>query len=140
MSPFPHLMEKLSLCWLTGRRPGWPWFLILCHELEDRVSYHGTEEKSVMNIYVGNLAYSVLEEDLQGLFDAYGEVASVRIIMDKITRKSRGFGFVEMPTDTDAQKAIAELNGRELKGSDILVNQARERSENRSERRPRDRG
>ena len=93
-----------------------------------------------MNIYVGNLAYSVLEEDLQGLFDAYGEVASVRIIMDKITRKSRGFGFVEMPTDTDAQKAIAELNGRELKGSDILVNQARERSENRSERRPRDRG
>ena len=90
-----------------------------------------------MNIYVGNLAYSVLEEDLRGLFDAYGEVASVNIIMDKYSGKSRGFGFVEMPTDTDAEKAMAELNGRELKGSDILVNQARERSENRPERRPR---
>ena len=89
-----------------------------------------------MNIYVGNLAYSVLEEELQGLFDAYGEVVSVKIIINKGTGTSRGFGFVEMPTDVDAQKAMAELDGRELKGKDIVVNQARERSEQK----PRDRG
>lgn len=70
--------------------------------------------------------------DFQGLFDAYGEVGSVKIIMDKSTGKSKGFGFVEMPTDTDAQKAIAELHDRELKGRDIIVNQAHERSRPRS--------
>jgi RNA recognition motif-containing protein len=78
-----------------------------------------------MNIYAGNLNYSLTEEELEKVFAEYGEVASVKIIRDKYTDQSKGFGFIEMSDDAAAQKAIDELNGSELKGRELRVNQAR---------------
>ena len=78
-----------------------------------------------MNIYAGNLNYSVTEEDLEKVFTEYGEVTSVKIIRDKYTDQSKGFGFIEMADDAAAQKAIDELNGTEVKGRELRVNQAR---------------
>lgn len=82
-----------------------------------------------MNIYVGNLSFEVTEEDLQQAFSAFGQVASASLIKDKFTGQSRGFGFVEMPNSTEAQAAIAGLNGKELKGRALNVNEARPRTE-----------
>lgn len=82
-----------------------------------------------MNIYVGNLPRTATEEDLRQAFEAFGQVASVRIIMDRFSGESRGFGFVEMPTKTEAQSAISGLNGKELKGRTLNVNEARPRNE-----------
>jgi RNA recognition motif-containing protein len=78
-----------------------------------------------MNIYVGNLNYNLSEDELEKAFSTYGEVASVKIIRDKYTDQSKGFGFIEMTNDADAQKAIDELNGTEVKGRELRVNQAR---------------
>jgi RNA recognition motif-containing protein len=80
-----------------------------------------------MNIYVGNLAYSITEEDLKKAFEAYGEVASVNLIKDQYSNQSKGFGFVEMPESAEAQAAIAGLNGKELSGRTLTVNEARPR-------------
>jgi RNA recognition motif-containing protein len=80
-----------------------------------------------MNIYVGNLAWEMTEEELQKEFTSFGEVESARIITDKFSGRSKGFGFVEMPNKEEAEKAIAELNGKELKGRAIKVNEARPR-------------
>lgn len=82
-----------------------------------------------MNIYVGSLSYNVTEEDLKQAFEAFGEVESVKIIKDMYSGKSKGFGFVEMPGNSEAQSAIDDLNGKELKGRTINVNKARPRSE-----------
>ncbi len=82
-----------------------------------------------MNIYVGNLSFNVTEADLREAFAAYGQVASVSIIKDKFSGESRGFGFVEMPSNTEAQAAIAGLNGKPLKGRELRVNEARPRTE-----------
>jgi RNA recognition motif-containing protein len=82
-----------------------------------------------MNIYVGNLSYEVTQEDLQQAFEAHGEVASANIITDKFTGRSRGFGFVEMTKDDEARAAIAALNGMDLKGRTLNVNEARPRTE-----------
>ncbi|HUT70399.1 MAG TPA: RNA-binding protein [Desulfatiglandales bacterium] len=84
-----------------------------------------------MNIYVGNLSYEVSEEDLQEAFGAFGQVESVRIIKDKYSGQSKGFAFVEMPAGTEAQSAINDLNGKELKGRALNVNEARPRTESR---------
>jgi RNA recognition motif-containing protein len=81
-----------------------------------------------MNIYVGNLPYNVVEEDLREIFEEYGEIASVKIISDKLTGRSKGFGFVEMDNDEEAKKAIEELNNAELSGRNIKVNESRPRS------------
>ena len=78
-----------------------------------------------MNIYVGNLSYDATEEDLRSAFSAHGEVSTVSIIMDKMTGRSRGFGFVEMPDKGAAQAAISALNLQEVKGRAITVNEAR---------------
>ena len=78
-----------------------------------------------MNIYIGNLSYEVTEEDLKQAFEAFGEVESVKIIKDKYTNRSKGFGFVEMPDNADAQSAINDLNDTELKGQTLKVNKAR---------------
>ena len=78
-----------------------------------------------MNIYVGNLSRNVTEEDLQEAFKDFGEVASVKMIKDRYSGESRGFGFVEMPDKAEAQSAIDGLNGKELKGQAIKVNEAR---------------
>lgn len=82
-----------------------------------------------MNIYVGNLARTVVEGDLKEVFQAYGEVTTCSIIKDKFSGESRGFGFVEMPNSADAQKAIASLNGKDLKGRTATVNEAKPRTD-----------
>ena len=87
-----------------------------------------------MNIYVSNLSFNVTDEDLEGFFTEYGEVSSARVITDKFTSRSRGFGFVEMPDDEAAKKAIAELDGGVVEGRAIKVTEARPREE-RSEKR-----
>jgi RNA recognition motif-containing protein len=78
-----------------------------------------------MNIYVGNLAPDVTEEDLRTLFSQHGQVKEVKIIRDMFSQESRGFGFIEMPGQTEAQAAIKELNMQNLKGKNIAVNEAR---------------
>jgi len=95
-----------------------------------------------MNIYVGNLSGEISEEDLREAFEAFGKVASVTIIKDKVSGEPRGFGFVEMPAKAEAQSAITGLEGKELKGRTLKVNEARPRSESlRGGRGPgRDRG
>jgi RNA recognition motif-containing protein len=82
-----------------------------------------------MNIYVGNLSYEATEEDLRQAFEALGQVESVKIIKDRYSGASRGFGFVEMPAKAEAQSAIDGLNGKELKGQRLTVSEARPRSE-----------
>lgn len=82
-----------------------------------------------MNIYVSNLSYSVQDDDLRGFFEEYGEVASAKVIMDKFTNRSKGFGFVEMSDDTAAQKAIAELDGGIVEGRAIKVMIAKPKEE-----------
>ena len=82
-----------------------------------------------MNIYVGNLSRDVSESELKEAFQVYGEVQSAAIIKEKFTGESRGFGFVEMPNKEEADKAIASLNGRDLKGRTATVNEARPRTD-----------
>ena len=84
-----------------------------------------------MNIVVGNLSRDVTNEDLQQAFQAFGEVTSANVIRDKFSGDSRGFGFVEMPAKAAAQAAIAGLNGKDLKGRAINVNEARPKTDNR---------
>jgi RNA recognition motif-containing protein len=83
-----------------------------------------------MNIYVGNLNYRVNETDLKEVFEDYGTVVSAKIIMDKISGKSKGFGFVEMDDQTDANKAIEELNGAIYEKREMVVNEARPKKDN----------
>ncbi|MFV0605457.1 MAG: RNA recognition motif domain-containing protein [Niabella sp.] len=78
-----------------------------------------------MNIYVGNLSWSLKDQDLQNLFSQYGEVSSAKIITDKFTNRSKGFGFVEMAEDEQAKAAIDALNGTELDGRNIVVNESK---------------
>lgn len=81
-----------------------------------------------MNIYVGNLNYKVKENDLMQALQEYGTVSSVKIITDRQTRRSKGFGFVEMPNDEEAQKVIEQLNGAEFMGRQIVIKEAIPRS------------
>jgi RNA recognition motif-containing protein len=88
-----------------------------------------------MNIYVGNLAAEVTDDDLKGAFDAHGEVTSAKVIKDKYSGESRGFGFVEMPNKEEAQAAMQALNSKELKGRYLIINEARPRRDNQKRRR-----
>jgi len=83
-----------------------------------------------MNIYVGNLHFNVSEDELRKAFEEYGDVSSVKIISDKFSGRSKGFGFVEMMNDNEAREAIENLNGAEIKGRSVNVNQAREKENN----------
>jgi RNA recognition motif-containing protein len=82
-----------------------------------------------MNIYVGNLSWNLKDQDLTDLFTPYGEVGSAKIVIDKFTQRSKGFGFVEMPNDEQAQAAIAQLNGSEVDGRNLVVNESRPKEE-----------
>jgi len=84
-----------------------------------------------MNIYVGNIAYTVTEESLKALFEKYGEVVSVKLITDKFTGNPRGFGFVKMATKEEATNAVEELNGTDFEGRKLIVNKARPRTNDR---------
>src|SRR5688572_27972619 len=82
-----------------------------------------------MNIYVANIAFKASDSELKELFEEYGEVSSAKIIMDKETQRSRGFGFVEMPDDTSARQAMSELNGFSFLGKELNVNEARPKTD-----------
>jgi len=82
-----------------------------------------------MNIYVGNLAREVTEDDLREAFEAFGQVSTATVIKDKFSGESRGFGFVEMPSKNEAQTAITEMNEKDLKGRTINVNEARPKTD-----------
>jgi len=82
-----------------------------------------------MNIYVSNLSFNVEDDDLRGFFEEYGEVTSAKVITDKMTQRSRGFGFVEMTDSTAAQKAISELDGASVQGRNIRVTVAKPKEE-----------
>ena len=84
-----------------------------------------------MNIFVARLDYSIQEPNLREVFEEYGEVSSVKIITDKFSGRSKGFGFIEMPNDDEALSAIEELNGIELEGRSIVVKKAKPRENNR---------
>ena len=87
-----------------------------------------------MNIYVGNISYSLSEDDLQDMFAEFGAVDSVKIILDRDTGRSKGFGFVEMANDDEGKEAIAELNDKEVEGRRLKVNEARPRNNDRGGR------
>jgi RNA recognition motif-containing protein len=87
------------------------------------------QKEEMVNIYIGNLAHEATEDDVRQAFAAFGQVASVSIIKDKFTGDPRGFGFVEMANQAEAQAAIAGLNGKPLKGRPLTVNEARPRTE-----------
>jgi len=89
-----------------------------------------------MNIYVGNLHYEVDEDFLKTVFEEYGAVESAKIIIDKYSGKSKGFGFIEMPNEDEGLKAVEALNGKEVKGRNLKVNQAREKSETNFKKTP----
>ena len=78
-----------------------------------------------MNLYVGNLSTEVRQEDLQLTFEAFGQVTSAKVITDKFSGRSKGFGFVEMPVEAEAKSAMSSLNGKELRGQTLNVNEAR---------------
>jgi RNA recognition motif-containing protein len=84
-----------------------------------------------MNIYVGNLSPEVTEDDLREAFETYGQISSVKVIKDRFTGEPRGFGFIEMPDQQEAKAAMEGLNGSELKGKAITVNEARSRADKR---------
>lgn len=81
-----------------------------------------------MNLYVGNLSYRITEQELRQAFEQYGTVTSCTIVMDKVTGQSKGFGFLEMPESAEAEAAVTGLNGRDLMGRRLNVNEARPRS------------
>ena len=82
-----------------------------------------------MNIYVGNLLFDVTEDELKELFAPFGQVTEVRLIMDKFSGKTKGFGFIEMPSKKEAEKAIEVLNGKDIKGRSMTVNEAKPKTE-----------
>ena len=87
-----------------------------------------------MNIYVGSLSFDVSEDELRQAFEEYGQVESIKIIKDRYTGESRGFAFIEMPANKEAASAIEGLNGKELKGRSLTVNEARPRAQGRGGR------
>jgi RNA recognition motif-containing protein len=98
--------------------------------------YNARREEQRMNMYIGNLAFGVTEEELKELFSAYGEVASVSLVKDRFSGQSKGFGFIEMPNNSEADVAIKALNKTMLKGRDLKVNQAEQKKKNTKRRRP----
>ena len=89
----------------------------------------------MMRIYVGNLPYSVTDDDLRDLFSEYGELVSAEVVKDKFSGQSKGFGFVDMPSNSEADQAIKALNDTDLKGRKLTVNEARPRAERPPQRR-----
>ncbi|HRJ50687.1 MAG TPA: RNA-binding protein, partial [Phycisphaerales bacterium] len=93
------------------------------------VRFKGKRDQIQMKLYVGNLSFKTTEDALRGLFEAHGEVSSAQLVMDRETGRPRGFGFVEMPDDGQARAAIEALNGQNIDGRDLTVNEARPRED-----------
>jgi RNA recognition motif-containing protein len=89
-------------------------------------------ERITMNIYVGNLSFNTTDDDLNEAFGRHGQVESARVVSDRVTGRSRGFGFVEMPNGNEAQAAISAMNNTDLQGRSITANEARPREERSS--------
>ncbi len=87
------------------------------------------KKRDIMNLYVGNMPYSMTEAELKETFGAHGAVASARLVMDRETGRAKGFAFVEMPDDNEAKAAIAAINGTKIGGRELVVNEARPREE-----------
>jgi len=104
----------------------------LIFPLGDLQIYNLLQKEARMKIYVGNLSYEVTEEDLRLTFEQFGQVESATIIKDRDSGQSKGFGFVEMPSKAEGRSAIDDLNGKELKGRTLNVNEARPRADSRS--------
>jgi len=107
-----------------------------CLVFDSAISINTQNRGITMNIYVGNLPYSVTEDDLKEAFSEFGEVSSVTVISDKFSGQSKGFGFVEMPNNSEADAAIKALNESDFKGRNIKVNQAKPKGD-RPQRGPR---
>jgi cold-inducible RNA-binding protein len=105
--------------------------LVIHYQMMYKAMYYKFRRNN-LKIYVGNLAYQVSEEDLKQAFGAFGQVESANIIKDKYSQQSKGFGFVEMPSSDEAQASIAGLNGQDLKGRALKVNEAKPRPEGSS--------
>jgi len=97
--------------------------------LGKKLMIDSSHKENRMKLYVGNLSYEVSESDLKQMFEEFGKVESASIIMDKYSGQSKGFGFVEMDSQTDAQSAMEALNGKDVKGRTLIVNEARPRPE-----------
>lgn len=95
--------------------------------ISNRICVNNKKDVTVLNIYVSNLPYCLSNEELRDIFAAYGEVSRVKIVKDKDTNRSKGFGFVEMPNDDEGKRAIAELNDKDVGGRALRVNEARPR-------------
>lgn len=95
--------------------------------ISNRICVNNKKDVTVLNIYVSNLPYRLSNEELRDIFAAYGEVSRVKIVKDKDTNRSKGFGFVEMPNDDEGKRAIAELNDKDVGGRALRVNEARPR-------------
>ena len=95
--------------------------------ISNRICVNNKKDVTVLNIYVSNLPYRLSNEELRDIFAAYGEVSRVKIVKDKETNRSKGFGFVEMPNDDEGKRAIAELNDKDIGGRALRVNEARPR-------------
>jgi len=109
--------------------PGQMGDLVCPGEFENDKAQVYVENCSMKNIYVGNLAYGVSDDDLHEAFAAYGDVARAKVIMDRDTGRSKGFGFVEMTNDSEAQAAIEGLNEQPISGRNVRVNEARPRED-----------
>ncbi len=95
--------------------------------ISNRICVNNKKDVTVLNIYVSNLPYRLSNEELRDIFAAYGEVSRVKIVKDKDTNRSKGFGFVEMPNDDEGKRAISELNDKDVGGRALRVNEARPR-------------
>ncbi|MBQ8820741.1 RNA-binding protein [Campylobacter sp.] len=95
--------------------------------ISNRICVNNKKDVTVLNIYVSNLPYRLSNEELRDIFAAYGEVSRVKIVKDKETNRSKGFGFVEMPNDDEGKMAIAKLNDKDVGGRALRVNEARPR-------------
>jgi RNA recognition motif-containing protein len=103
-------------------------FLVSCWLLK-KLAFFVFFKPFTMNIYVGNLSWNLKDQDLADLFTPFGEVTSAKIVMDKFTNRSKGFGFVEMTNKEEAQAAINQLNGSEIDGRNLVVNESRPKDE-----------
>jgi cold-inducible RNA-binding protein len=112
----------------------WHWAPAYCSD--DLAIVFPTKDLSV-NIFVGNLAFTASEDDVRQLFEQHGEVERVNLVTDRDTGRARGFGFVEMPDSREAQSAIQSLNGKDLNGRALTVNEAKPRAPRREFSRPR---
>ena len=122
---YVKLVTEISQ-WLTDRHSG-----NLCFGYSGGISCYQCTRilKLTMNIYVGNLAYTVTEDELREAFSEFGQVDSASIINDKFSGRSKGFGFVDMPNDSEAREAIESMNEKDLNGRTIKVNEAKPREE-----------